>query len=391
MRSLLLVIASFTVTILGWGLYVPMLRWGQVEMAEIGAPPARWRPYMCVGFAYFLIGVIVPIVLLRMKGERGEWTTRGILFSLLGGVLGAVGALGIILAINFGGDPIYVAPLVFGAAPVVNSFLTIYLAGKMREIGPFFLAGLVMVVLGAVTVLSRAPHAPPPVAERPAANAAAESADANAAEPAATPTRVERAKTAASSMVLQILSIALVALCWGSYGPTLHKGQAAMMNSRLRPLLCVGMAYFLIAVCVPPLILSANPEASRFSHATGTFWSLMAGAAGAIGALGIIMAFNFGGKPVFVMPLVFGGAPVVATLVSTASQGLMDQLGPMFLAGLILVIAGSAMVLVFAPKGAPHAPSPVSAPPPAVTPAHSPPETAHAGSAESAPASGDSP
>ena len=35
---------------------------------------------------------------------------------------------------------------------------------------------------------------------------------------------------------------------------------------------------------------------------------------GAIGALGIILAFNFGGKPVYVMPLVFGGAPVITTL-----------------------------------------------------------------------------
>ncbi len=43
---------------------------------------------------------------------------------------GALGALGIILAINFGGNPIYVAPLVFGSAPVINSFLTIYLAGR---------------------------------------------------------------------------------------------------------------------------------------------------------------------------------------------------------------------------------------------------------------------
>ena len=42
----------------------------------------------------------------------------------------------------------------------------------------------------------------------------------------------------------------------------------------------------------------------------GTAWSLGGGAVGAIGALGVIMAFNLGGKPVYVMPLVFGGAPV---------------------------------------------------------------------------------
>jgi hypothetical protein len=367
MRNLLAVVASFGVTILGWGLYVPMLREGQANMSDI-ATPAKWRPYMCVGFAYFLIGVLVPIVLLRMWGERGQWTVRGVAYSMLGGALGALGALGIILAITFGGNPIYVAPLVFGLAPVVNSFLTIYLAGKMRDIGPMFLAGLVMVTLGAVTVLLNSPHGP---AKAPAKVAAAADAAPAAAAPAPTPSRVTTVKKAASSLVMQVLSIVMVALCWGSYGPTLHKGQAAMMNSRLRPLLCVGLAYFVIAVLLPPFILMNAPEASRFGNLSGTFWSTMAGAAGAVGALGIILAFNFGGKPIFVMPLIFGGAPVVATITSTARQGLMDELGPFFYAGLILVIAGAAMVLVFAPKSGPHAPAHV-APAPAPEPASAP-------------------
>jgi hypothetical protein len=337
MRNLPFVIASFCVTILGWGLYVPMLRWGQVAMSTGG--PARWRPFVCVGLAYFLIAVIVPIILLKVKGERGNWTTSGIIYSFFGGALGALGALGIILAINFGGKPIYVAPLVFGSAPVVNSFLTIYLAGRMREIGPLFLAGLVMVILGAVTVLSFAPHPAAPTT----------TAAATSPVPATT---IQQSGSDFSRFVLQILSIAMVAICWGSYGPTLHKGQAAMHNSRLRPFLCVGVAYFVIAVIVPHLILAAGQEEqSTFNHLNGTTWAFLAGAAGAVGALGIIMAFNFGGKPVYVMPLIFGGAPVVATLVATFADHMGSQIGPMFLAGLILVIAGAAMVLVFAPKG----------------------------------------
>jgi hypothetical protein len=354
MRNLPFVIASFCVTILGWGLYVPMLRWGQVAMSTGG--PARWRPFVCVGLAYFLIAVIVPIILLKVQGERGNWTATGIIYSFLGGALGALGALGIILAINFGGKPIYVAPLVFGTAPVVNSFVTIYLAGRMREIGPLFLAGLVMVILGSVTVLSFAPHPAPPI----------KSAGATAAPSAASPAPTPQSGSEFSRFVLQILSIAMVAICWGSYGPTLHKGQAAMHNSRLRPFLCVGVAYFVIAVAVPHLILAAGQEElSTFNNLKGTTWAFLAGAAGAIGALGIIMAFNFGGKPVYVMPLIFGSAPVVATLVSTFAEHLGGEIGPMFLAGLILVIAGSAMVLVFAPKGHGPQPMPAETPPPA--------------------------
>jgi hypothetical protein len=268
------------------------------------------------------------------------------------------------MAFNFGGRPVYVAPLVFGGAPVVNAFLTIYLARRMREIGPLFLTGLTMVLLGSVTVLWAAPKpARPADANGDVTTSSADSA--GSAQPSMSATSPPNAPgNKFTRFVLQMLSVATTVVSWGSYGVTLHKGQAAMGNSRIRPFLCVGLAYFAIAVVIPFLILTVSPEASEFKP-VGTMWSVAAGAAGAIGALGIIMAFNFGGKPVFVMPLVYGGAPVVATLVSTALAGLWGSIGPMFLAGLILVIAGAVMVLVFAPKGHPPAATanPVTPPP----------------------------
>jgi hypothetical protein len=124
-----------------------------------------------------------------------------------------------------------------------------------------------------------------------------------------------------------------------------------MAGSRLRPFICVGLAYFLIAVIVPTLLLVRWPEPGAFTLG-GSIWSFLGGAAGAVGALGIIMAFNFGGKPVYVMPLVFGGAPVVNTLVTIATSGELERVSPMFYAGLITVVAGAVTVLVFAPKPA---------------------------------------
>jgi hypothetical protein len=366
MKNLALVIASFAVTIICWGIYGPVLHWGQEGMSTILHGKASLRPFICVGLAYFGIGVAVPTILLQLRGEAGEWTLKGILFSLAGGALGALGALGIILAFYFGGKPVFVMPLVFGGAPVVNSFLTIFLAGKMKEIGPLFLAGLVIVMLGAVTVLFFKPNPPAPAAP---AQAAAE-----VAEPATKPSIVEREAHAVRDFMLQVASIALVICCWGAYGPVLHIGQAAMHHSRLRPLICVGLAYFVIAVVVGYLWLAATGEASTFNF-TGTFWSLMGGAAGAIGALGIIMAFNFGGKPVYVMPLVFGGAPVVNTFFTITASGLWDQVNALFVAGLLLVIAGAAMVLVFAPKGSPppKPPTPTAPPIPTEYPGSNPP------------------
>ncbi len=338
---------------------------------------ARWRPFVCVGMAYFLIGVLAPTAWLIMRGEKGAWTMTGIVQSLLAGALGAVGALGIILAFTFGGKPFVVMPLVFGGAPVVNSFLTIVMARKLKEVGPLFLAGLVMVLLGATTVLLSAPKAAKPTAE-PAAVAAAEGANPDTAgqggEIAALEKDAKVALSAGTRFGMQLASIATVIFCWGAYGPVLHRGQAGMQGSRLRPLVCVGLAYFAIAVVVPQMILTATPEPSAYTF-FGTAWSLAAGAAGALGALGIIMAFNFGGKPVFVMPLVFGGAPIVNTLAEGLAKGAFANASTMglavYMAGLMLAIAGAAMVLVFAPKGAPPK-KPVDKPAETKAPAPSP-------------------
>ncbi|MEM6330358.1 MAG: hypothetical protein AAF790_08920 [Planctomycetota bacterium] len=356
MRGLLFVVLSFGVTVCAWGVYGPVLHWGQGEMAGEGIKYARLRPFICVGLAYFLIGVIVPAVLLKARGEAGRWTMSGVSQSMLAGALGAIGALGIIMALSFGGKPLYVMPLVFGGAPVVNSFLTIYMAGKFKQVGPLFLSGLVMVLIGAVTVLVFKPEAgKPAVAQAAAGQAAADKPAEGIADEVEA--GVKEAGVSLGRFGLQLLSIATVIVCWGAYGPALHKGQAAMQQSRLRPLICVGLAYFAIAVVVPAVLLAGPmPEASAF-NISGSFWSLMAGAAGAVGALGIIMAFNFGGKPVYVMPLVFGGAPVVNTIFTATQTGAFTEVQPvrlaLFLAGLMITIAGAAMTLVFAPKGPP--------------------------------------
>jgi len=149
-------------------------------------------------------------------------------------------------------------------------------------------------------------------------------------------------------LVFALIAVAVTVICWGAYGPTLHKGQVAMEHSRLRPLVCVGLAYFLIAVVVPMALLWTSGESGRWTFG-GTFWSLFAGAAGAIGALGIIAAFSFGGKPVWVMPLVFGCAPVINAFLTIWWEGRWKDINPFFYAGLILVAIGAATVLISKP------------------------------------------
>ncbi len=146
----------------------------------------------------------------------------------------------------------------------------------------------------------------------------------------------------------------MAVLSWGAYGPVLHKGQMKMGGSRLRPFLCVGIAYFFIAGAIPLAVIPLLSSAGQWNTA-GMIWSLAGGAAGALGALGIIYAFNFGGKPIFVMPLIFGMAPVMNTITTVTENANWGHIGPRFLAALAVTIAGAVTVLIYAPKPAPPA------------------------------------
>src|ERR1700732_2539678 len=121
------------------------------------------------------------------------------------------------------------------------------------------------------------------------------------------------------------------ALSWGFYGPTLHKGQVALGNP-MRALLCVGVAYFLVGVIVPVVMLSSQGGLSGF-NSTGTMAATFGGALGALGAVFIIFAFRNGGSPAYVMPLVFGGAPLVNVLVSMAMHPPKEAPNPLLWLG----------------------------------------------------------
>ena len=138
------------------------------------------------------------------------------------------------------------------------------------------------------------------------------------------------------------------ALSWGVYGVALHTGQVQLGNP-LRALLCVGIAYFLIGVLVPTFALSSQGELTGFSS-TGTAWATGAGALGAIGAVCIIWAFRAGGIPLYVMPLVFGGAPLVNVITSMVIHPPKTAPHPLIYVGFMLAAVGAGMVLYFRPQ-----------------------------------------
>jgi len=146
-------------------------------------------------------------------------------------------------------------------------------------------------------------------------------------------------------------------LCWGAYVPIIHLGQLKFITEdspvkgSLRAFMFVGVAYFIMAIVVPCIwIFVMKNEPAKFPT-SGMSWSTFAGALGAAGALGVILALNSGGKPYTVPPLVFAGAPIMSVFVGM----LLDPPKAMpkwpFFAGIVLAAAGAALVLVFKPAG----------------------------------------
>ncbi len=148
--------------------------------------------------------------------------------------------------------------------------------------------------------------------------------------------------------MLWMLFVAGAVVCWGMYGPALHKGQI-QLGHPMRALLCVGAAYFLIGVLAPAVSLAREGELKGFTPG-GTGAATLAGALGAAGAICIIYAFKAGGVPFHVMPLVFAGAPVVNVLVSMATHPPKSAPHPLLWVGFLLAAAGAAMVLYFKPS-----------------------------------------
>ena len=132
---------------LSWGLYGPVLHQGQVDLKN------PMRALLCVGVAYFLVGVIVPVISLASQGQLGGFTTKGSLLAGAGGALGALGAVCIIYAFRSGGVPTYVMPLVFAGAPIVNALFSMILHPPKQAPNPLIYVGMLLAATGAGMVL----------------------------------------------------------------------------------------------------------------------------------------------------------------------------------------------------------------------------------------------
>ena len=138
-------------------------------------------------------------------------------------------------------------------------------------------------------------------------------------------------------------------LSWGLYGPMLHKGQVAL-GSPLKALLCVGVAYFLIGVLVPVADARVAGPARRLQPRRQRDRHDRRRRSARSARVCIILAFRAGGSPLIVMPLVFGGAPLVNVLYSMAGSTRRETApSPLLYLGFLLAAVGAFMVLYFKP------------------------------------------
>lgn len=148
------------VTVVCWGVYGVLLHAGQLGMGD--PVNGRYKAFLFVGVAYFLLAVLAPLGLLVSSGAKLEFPTKGITLSLIAGIAGAAGAFFVLLAFGARGLPAVVMSIVFGGAPVVNALVSIWLHppkdGVAAIPAPFFL-GLVLVAAGGALVTLYKPPA----------------------------------------------------------------------------------------------------------------------------------------------------------------------------------------------------------------------------------------
>jgi hypothetical protein len=152
-------------TVVAWGVYGAFLHTGQTAMGGGDPAIARYKAFLFVGLAYFLTAVLAPLALLLLKGAAWSgYTGRGMAWSLLGGIVGAIGAFGVLLAFGAGGRPGPVMSIVFAGAPVVNAFYTLWLhppAGGWSALRWQFILGVLLAALGGCLVTFYKPNPAP--------------------------------------------------------------------------------------------------------------------------------------------------------------------------------------------------------------------------------------
>ena len=152
MAKMWLIFAFMTAAL--WGLYGVFLHEGQVSMAD--AAYGRYKAFLFVGLAYLFTAIIGPAAILILNGAEWQFTSKGISWSFLAGLVGAIGAFSVLLAFGAGGRPAVVMSIIFAGAPIVNVIVATLShppAGGWGAVRWQFVAGILLAALGGCLVM----------------------------------------------------------------------------------------------------------------------------------------------------------------------------------------------------------------------------------------------
>src|SRR5688572_32571395 len=158
-------------TVATWGVYGVFLHTGQMNMGD--PINGRYKAFLLVGLAYFLTAVLAPLAVLVAKGATWSFPAKGFWWSLVAGIVGAIGAFGVLLAFGAKGTPAVVMSIVFAGAPIVNAIVAMAMhppKGGWSALPWQFILGLVLAATGGFLVTRYRPAAAP-VPTRPAHSA----------------------------------------------------------------------------------------------------------------------------------------------------------------------------------------------------------------------------
>ena len=148
-------------TVVSWGVYGVFLHTGQTAMAD--PVNGRFKAFLFVGLAYFLTAVLAPLAILLVNGADWQMPARGMVWSLVAGIVGAIGAFCVLLAFGAKGSPAVVMSIVFAGAPIVNAIVATAMhppAGGFSAFKWQFVLGLVMAAVGGCLVTLYRPMSP---------------------------------------------------------------------------------------------------------------------------------------------------------------------------------------------------------------------------------------
>lgn len=160
------------VTVACWGLYGIFLHAGQVGMKD--PVLGRYKAFLFVGIAYFLTAVLAPLAILLMsKGMDWNMPAKGMWISLFAGILGAIGAFFVLLAMGSGAKAgmnpgivaVSVMSIIFAGAPIVNAIVGIAMhppKGGFSAIPWQFVCGILLAAVGGFMVTKFKPAPAPP-------------------------------------------------------------------------------------------------------------------------------------------------------------------------------------------------------------------------------------